>query len=136
MAMTQGVEVLHIKMNDFIIPAEKILKEGYNVALENTYAQAKRTNTLQMVKILIGKVYTLSVTLHNITTDEMKQIQKIALQPEINVEFYDDSYAEDYVTQNMYCTTVTRNAIREFKDGKILYKDFTLKFRGNQKVDF
>ena len=86
---------MYIKMNNYIIPAEKISKNGYEVDLENTYSQAKRTNTLQMVKVLIGKVYTVSVKLINITSTELRQIQSIALNPEINVEFYDDDNSEE-----------------------------------------
>ena len=59
---------MYIKMDGYTIPDSKIKKEGYSVKLENTYSQAKRTNTLLMVKILIGKVYTLNVTLINITS--------------------------------------------------------------------
>lgn len=127
---------MHIKIDDFVITGDKILKDGYKVKLENTYSQAKRTNTLKMIKILIGKVYTVSVTLKDLTTDEMKQIQKIALNPDIMVEFYDDSYAEGYVTQSMYCTTLDKTTSRILKNGKFLYGDLTLQFIGNQKVDF
>lgn len=125
---------MYIKMDGYTIPDNKIKKEGYSVKLENTYSQAKRTNTLLMVKILIGKVYTLNVTLINITSDEIRQIQRKALNPNIQVEFFDDQYVGDYVTQDMYCTTVDATASTQRKDGKIIYDEITLEFIANQKV--
>ena len=125
---------MYIKMNNYTISAEKIAKDGYEVDLENTYSQAKRTNTLQMVKVLIGKVYTVSVKLINITSTELRQIQSIALNPEINVQFYDDAYAHSYVTQNMYCPTLKAKAKIE-KNGKIYYDEIELRFIGNYAAD-
>ena len=135
MAITQEVEALHIKMDNFTITDDKILKDSYIVKLENTYAQAKRTNTLQMVKILIGKVYTVQATLMNITSDELRQIQAIALRPDISAEFFDDNLTGQYVVQSMYCPTIEAKAKKQLANGKILYNDITLELIGNQAAD-
>lgn len=126
---------MHIKMDDYLIEDKYILKDSYSVALENTYAQAKRTNTLAMVKILLGAVYTVTATLKDITSDELRRIQEIAKKPEIMVEFYDDQYKKNYVVQNMYCPTIKPVASRQLANGKILYKDFTIEFIGNYAAD-
>lgn len=125
---------MYIRMNNYTIPASKIAKSGYEVNLENTYSQAKRTNTLQMVKVLIGKVYTVSVKLINITSTELRQIQAIALQPDISVQFLDDIYTGNYITQSMYCPTVKPKAKVE-KNGVIYYEEIELRFIGNYAAD-
>lgn len=126
---------MYIKMGNYTIKDENIKEEGYTVKLENTYSQAKRTNTLQMVKVLIGKVYTVNATLINVTSDEYRQIQKIALQPDISVQFYDDAYAEAYVTQSMYCPTIEATAKRQTLDGTILYGEIEIEFIANQAAN-
>lgn len=124
---------MHIKMNDFRI--DNILESGFSESLENVYSQAKRTNTLAMVKVLIGQVYTVSVKLFNVRSAQMRQIQKIALLPEIDVEFYSED-AGGYITQNMYCKPIKKTVNRELKNiGIMLYDDVTLEFTGNYKVE-
>ena len=121
---------MHIKMNNLTLT--NIQKDGYKATLENVYSQAKRTNTLKMVKVLIGQVYTLSVTLIDVQSPLMQQIQQIALLPEITVEFYDEN-TRKYITQNMYCTTVKKTVKRQINDNTMLYDTVTLDFVANDK---
>ena len=130
MVIRQEVEHLHIKMNNLTLT--NIQKDGYKATLENVYSQAKRTNTLKMVKVLIGQVYTLSVTLIDVQSPLMQQIQQIALLPEITVEFYDEN-TRKYITQNMYCTTVKKTVKRQINDNTMLYDTVTLDFVANDK---
>lgn len=123
---------MHIKMNNLTLT--NIQKDGYKATLENVYSQAKRTNTLKMVKVLIGQVYTLSVTLIDVQSPLMQQIQQIALLPEITVEFYDENTRE-YITQNMYCTTVKKTVKRQINDNTMLYDTVTLDFVANDKYE-
>lgn len=119
-------------MNDLTIT--NIKEGGFKAVLENVYSQAKRTNTLKMVKVLIGQVYTLSVTLFYVKSSQMQQIQKLALLPEINVEFYDED-TKRYITQNMYCKTVDKTVKRELKNGEMFYEEVTIEFVGNERVN-
>lgn len=123
---------MHIKMNELII--ENIEKDGFSENLENVYSQAKRTNTLAMVKVLIGQVYTLTVKLYHVYSEQMRKIQKVALLPEIDVEFYSED-SGGYITQNMYCKTIKKTISREIVDGRMFYEEVTLEFTGNYKVD-
>lgn len=132
MAIQQEVVLLHIKMND--LKLTNIKEDGYSATLENVYSQAKRTNTLKMVKVLIGQVYTVSVTLFNIKSSVMSDIQTIALDPEITVEFYDEK-KKKYITQNMYCKTVQKTVKRELKNGEMFYDEVTLEFVANNKYE-
>lgn len=122
---------MHIKLNDLTL--NNISKDGFTAKLENVYSQAKRTNTLKMVKVLIGQIFTVSVTLHNVTSDMMRRIQTIALLPEISVEFYDEEKS-GYRTENMYCETINKTVTRELKNGTMFYKEVTLNFIGNERV--
>lgn len=121
---------MHIKMNDLKIT--NIEKNGYKAVEENVYAQAKRANSLKMIKILLGQIYTISVTLINVTSTQMRQIQMTGLLPEINVEFYDEN-SGSYITQNMYCKTINKIATLEIPEG-FIYDKITLEFVGNEKI--
>lgn len=123
---------MHIKIDG--LNYTNIKENGYKATLENVYAQARRTNTLKMVKVLIGQVYTVSVTFYNVYSSQMQQLQKKALLPEIPVEFYDED-KKNYRTENMYCSTVEKTVKRELKNGEMLYDEVTVNFIGNEKVN-
>lgn len=127
---TIGVEFLHIKMNNLTIT--NILENSYKATLENVYSQAKRANSLKMIKVLIGQVYTVSVTVYDVKSPQMQQIQKLALLSEINVEFYDED-SRTYIIQNMYCKPINKQVKRELKNGEMFYEKVTLEFVGNEK---
>lgn len=123
---------MHIKIDELIYT--NIKENSYKATLENVYAQAKRTNTLKMVKVLIGQIYTVSVTFYNVYSPQMQQLQKKALLPEISVEFYDEDI-RNYRTENMYCGTVQKTIKRELKNGEMFYEEVTVNFIGNEKVN-
>lgn len=122
---------MHIKMDELLIT--NIKENGYNAVLENVYSQAKRTNTLKMIKVLLGQVYNVKVILVDVTSNQMRNIQNKALNSEIMVEFYDERTGE-YITQNMYCKTIDKPVKRELADGTMYYDEVTLEFTGNEAV--
>lgn len=122
---------MHIKMNELVIT--NIKEKSFNAILENVYSQAKRTNTLKMVKVLLGQVYNVKVTLYHVTSNQMRNIQNIALNSEIIVEFYDERKGK-YITQNMYCKTIDKPVKRELSDGTMYYEEINLEFIGNEAV--
>lgn len=126
---------MHIKIdgNNYII-----LEDSYTAIPRNVYSQAKRVKgpSLQMVKVILGTVYDIEVSIIDLNKDTASQLQKSILKTGFDVEFYDtDSKA--YKTQNCYAPDTKLKIKRTSSDmSKIYYDVVELVLTANQAADW
>lgn len=127
---------MHIKIGDLVFT--NIERKNYKVIPRNVYAQAKRTRgkSLKMIKVRLGTVYDIKVTIFDLDKNNASDLQKEILKPEIDIEFY-DTYSKEYKTQNCYCQDAELAIKRSFKDDtNILYEPLQLNITANQAADW
>lgn len=129
---------MYIKLDDLLITDNMILPNTYDATPKNIYEKAKRSRgkSLKMIKVFLGSVYEIEFSLNHmkLTKDFVSKLRNKILQPEINVEFYDDC-SESYKIQNCYCQD-TKMKKRFFRGEKIYYEDIPLIFVANQSADW
>lgn len=132
------VEVAHLYIKLDELTFTSIEEKSYKAMPKNVYAQAKRvkSSSLKMVKVRLGTVYEIHVTIFNLNKNSASDLIKVILKPEINVEFY-DTYSKSYKILNCYCQDVENTIKRAFKnDQEILYEPLSLKLVANEAASW
>lgn len=127
---------MYIKLDELTFTS--IEEKSYKAMPKNVYAQAKRvkSSSLKMVKVRLGTVYEIHVTILNLNKNSASDLIKVILKPEINVEFY-DTYSKSYKILSCYCQDVENTIKRAFKnDQEILYEPLLLKLVANEAASW
>lgn len=129
---------MHIKLDELLISEEMILKDTYDATPKNVYEKAKRSHgkSLKMIKVFLGTVYEIEFSLNHMKMNKefVSSLRKKILQPEIDVEFYDDC-SKSYKIQNCYCQDAKMKK-RFFRGDRIYYEDIPLIFVANQSANW
>lgn len=127
---------LHIKIGD--LKFTSIETKSYKAIPRNVYSQAKRARgkSLKMIKVKLGTVYDIKVTIFDLDKNSASDLQKEILKSEVDVEFY-DTYSKSYKIQNCYCQDAELAISRSFKnDSEILYEPLQLNITANQAASW
>ncbi len=129
---------MYIKLDDLLIPDNMIVPKTYSATPKNVYSKAERSRgkSLKMIKVLLGSVYEIKVTLNNkkLRKDFVSQLRKIVMKPEISVDFFDD-YSLSQKIQNCYCQD-TEIKLRLIRGDDFRYEDISLIFIANQSANW
>lgn len=102
----------------------------------NIYSQAKRVKnyTLKMIKVKLGTVYDIKVTIFGLNKETASQLQQSILKPEFDVEFY-DTYSKSNKTLSFYAPDTELLIKRGYKDD-VVYDDVPLTLTANEAADW
>lgn len=129
---------MYIKLDDLLIPDNMIVPKTYSATPKNVYSKAERSRgtSLKMIKVLLGSVYEIKVTLDHmkLRKDFVSQLRQIIMKPEITVNFFDD-YSQSQKVQNCYCQD-TEIKLRLIRGDNFRYEDIALVFIANQSADW
>lgn len=129
---------MYIKLDNLVISKNMILPNSYSATPKNVYSKAERSRgkSLKMIKVLLGSVYEIKVTLDHmkLRKDFVSQLRQTIMKPEINVEFYDD-YSSSQKVQNCYCQD-TEMKLRLIRGDDFRYEDISLVFTANQAANW
>ena len=129
---------MYIKLNDLLISDNMISPKSYSATPKNVYSKADRSRgkSLKMIKVLLGSVYEIKVTLNCMKLDKnfISQLRQEIMKPEINVDFWDD-YSLSQKVQNCYCQD-TQIKLRLIRGENLRYEDIPLIFIANQAANW
>lgn len=129
---------MHIKLDDLLITDNMIVAKTYSATPKNIYSKAERSRgrSLKMIKVLLGSVYEIKVTLDHmkLRKEFVSQLRQIIMKPEIRVNFFDD-YSQSQKVQNCYCQD-TEIKLRLIRGDNFRYEDIALVFIANQSADW
>ncbi len=129
---------MYIKLDELLIPDNMIITKNYSATPKNVYSKAERSrgNSLKMIKVLLGSVYEIKVTLNHMKLDKtfVSQLRQEIMKPEINVDFFDD-YSLSQKVQSCYCQD-TEIKFRLIRGDNFRYEDISLVFIANQAANW